>query len=214
VNADQHGAQLVVGQHHAHRHAVHREARMGGGFGLQQFGVPGIRKASRRQRFLVQRRRHEGGDVAPQCGARSPDHAVAGHAPGFGADAAGHDVPRRRHHLQHGDATRRGGGGFGHVPDFCHRPRGLPGQRQGLRCAAHRGHVAGHEGAVRGVGRPMESLDDDFRTDARGVAQRDGDGSGGRSEGGLAAHAGLSMSMNSCFSPSWAATCAATAGAP
>jgi hypothetical protein len=53
---------------------------------------------------------------------------------------------------------------------------GCPGSGQGLRCAAHRGHVAGHEGAVRGVGRVAEGLGDDLRTDARGVAQRDGDG--------------------------------------
>ena len=71
---------------------------MRSGLGLQQLGMAGIGKTGRGQCFLVQRRRDDGGDLATQGGARSPDHAVAGHAAGFGADAARHDVFRRCGH--------------------------------------------------------------------------------------------------------------------
>ena len=40
VDADQHGAQLVVGQHHAHGHLRNRHPGVAGCLGLQQFGVP------------------------------------------------------------------------------------------------------------------------------------------------------------------------------
>jgi hypothetical protein len=43
MDADQHGAQLVVGQHHAHRHLRHRHAQVRGRLGLQQLGVAGKR---------------------------------------------------------------------------------------------------------------------------------------------------------------------------
>jgi hypothetical protein len=41
VDADQHRAQFVVGQHHAHRHLRERHAGVRRGLGLQQFGVAG-----------------------------------------------------------------------------------------------------------------------------------------------------------------------------
>jgi hypothetical protein len=56
MNGDQHGFELVIGQHHAHggRHLARRAA-----FGLQQLGVPGVGLARQGQRLFVQRRRHD-----------------------------------------------------------------------------------------------------------------------------------------------------------
>jgi len=64
VNADQHGAQLVVGQHHAHRHLLQGHAGVSRGFGLQQLGVARVRQAGGSQGLLVQRRSDQAGDLA------------------------------------------------------------------------------------------------------------------------------------------------------
>ena len=39
VNGDQHRAQLVIGQHHAHGHLLHRHAQVRRCFSLKQLGV-------------------------------------------------------------------------------------------------------------------------------------------------------------------------------
>lgn len=61
ANGHQHGLELVVGQHHAHRHGC---LTRGAAFGLEQLGVAGIRLASQGQRLLVQGGRHDAGHVA------------------------------------------------------------------------------------------------------------------------------------------------------
>ena len=60
VDRDQHRAQLVVGQHHAHR----RRRAAGRGQRLQHLGVAGIGHAGRGQRLLVDRRGDDAGHLA------------------------------------------------------------------------------------------------------------------------------------------------------
>ena len=89
VDADQHGAQFVVGQHHAHRHvAPAATPACARGLGLQQLGVARERHAGGGQRLLVQRRGDERGDLAAQRGARGPDHRIRRDAAGRGAHPA------------------------------------------------------------------------------------------------------------------------------
>ena len=63
----------------------------------------------------------------------------------------------------------------------------------------HHCHIADHHAAEHFLGCIAKCFDDDFRTDARSIAQRDGHGLDQMVSHG---HAGLSMSMNSCVMPS------------
>ena len=79
MDADQHGFQFVIGQHHAHRHVAHGPAQKGRCLGLQHFGVTGElrRPAARcRQRFLVNRRGDQRLRLARQHGTGRPDNAI------------------------------------------------------------------------------------------------------------------------------------------
>ena len=204
VDGDEHHAQFLVGQHHAHRwrHAVGR------GLGrqcLQQFGVAGKRHAGRGQRFLVDGR---GDERCRLAGLHAPHRmfdaarrrgAVAGvdHAPGQRRQRVGQ---ARRH--QHRQAARRHRGQVGRRID--HRRHRRAGTAQHVA-------VAHHHGVGQGAG--QEGLDDGLGADAGGVAHRHQQGQR-RHWIRRRAHAGLPISMKRCSSPKCAATCAATAGAP
>ena len=200
MDAHEHGAQLVIRQHHAHGHLVHLLAEKGRGRGLQQLGVAGkgvVRRAGGRQGLLVQGRRDQACDLATQGRLRGPAHATPRQATGGGADTADRRLAVEHRHLQHRQCARS------------HRllrsldRRQLDATHPGRGTAQH-GHIARHETAAQSLGLGPEGLEDDFGPDARRIAQGDGQG----------LHAGLSISMNTWSSPSWAATCAATAGAP
>ncbi len=86
MDADQHGAQLVVRQHHAHRQFSDRAAQVRGRQRLQEFGMAGMFDAGRGQRLLVDRRGDDGADLAAQRRLRSPGDAVGCGATGARID--------------------------------------------------------------------------------------------------------------------------------
>jgi hypothetical protein len=166
VDRDQHGAQLVVGQHHAHR----RRRRAGAGRErLQHLGVAGVADAGGSERFLVDRRRDQRrGRAGSDDGDRLLDAARRGRA-GARVDAAERrldQVGREAVGLQHRNASGRQRRRVVGRVDPCHRKQAA-GEGGG---AAHHRDVADDEGAAR-VGR-AEPGGDDLRTDAAGVAHR------------------------------------------
>ena len=76
MDADQHGAQLVVRQHHAHWQLGDRTAQVRGRQRLQEFGMAGMFDPGRGQRLLVDRRGDDGADLAAQRSLRGPGDAV------------------------------------------------------------------------------------------------------------------------------------------
>jgi hypothetical protein len=88
MDADQHGAQLVVGQHHAHRHLLERNARMGGRLGLQQqFVCPGKVTPARCSASLCKGAVTRAA-ISPRSRLRGPDHALRRRLPGRCANLA------------------------------------------------------------------------------------------------------------------------------
>ena len=176
MDADQHGAQLVVGQHHAHGHAGQRHALVGGGLGLQQLGVPRKIHARSRQRLLVQGRGDQRRHLAAQGRAGRPDHSVGcgpaccrtDLAPGLGAGDA--------RHRQHGHAARGHGQRFVRRTDLGHRQAPHTRPRNGLGRAPQRDHIAHHKTMAQQLGRVAEGLGHDLGPDAGGVSLGDGDG--------------------------------------
>ncbi len=182
------------------------------GLGLQQFGVAGKREARGRQRLLVQRRR----DDAPRSRRASAARAAqTTQSPAMRPAAAlispsGDGRPRRARDLQHGNAARRHvGSACGGALDHGHRtaPARLAPRAPARRAARCRRRPRRSSRCVVS-GASRKALTMISGADAGRIAERD------RDRGGIALHAGLSMSMNWCARPSCAATCAATAGAP
>ena len=84
MDADQHGAQLVIGQHHAHRHLRDGDAGMSGCFGLQQLGMTREADTRQVQGFLVQRCGDQRRNFLAQRRLCSPDHTLGCSVPRSG----------------------------------------------------------------------------------------------------------------------------------
>ena len=179
VDAHQHRPQLVIGQHHAHRHPRHRHLGMPGSQRLQQFGMPGegvVGGARRRQRQLVQRRGDQGGDVAAQGGLGRPHHAAPGQFTRLRTDLAERHQRHGRADLPDRNAAGRRLQCLVQAGQRQHRQSGQPGAGDAGTGTPHARHIPGHEAAGGGVGRIAKGLGDDLRADAGGVAQGDGNG--------------------------------------
>jgi len=210
MDAHQHRTQLVVGQHHAHRHLRQRDPGVTGALGLQKLGmtrvfVPGGARGM--QRLLVQRRGHDSRHLAAQGRTRGPQNALTRQASGTRIDHPPRQLRRGRHHLQHRQLSGRHFQRLCGGVDALHAP-GVRARQQGQRTAHHPG-IACHKTTPRELRLLQPGVRNDFWPDAARVTGCDGDGAGWRVH-----QAGLSISMNSCASPSCAATWAATAGAP
>ena len=176
VNAHQHHTQLIVGQHHAHRHLYQGHARMLCSLGLQQLGVAGIRKTRRRQGLFVQRRCHQRCHFAAQRSPRSPLHALPSRLarqsthlpPRLGARQIGHGPQRH--------ATRRRLPGLGRVIEHSQGHQRLAWAQHAGSGTAQRGHFAHHKAAAQQLRRITKSLHDGFRANACTVALGDSDG--------------------------------------
>ncbi len=177
VDADQHGLELVIGQHHAHRHLGHGLAGKRCCFSLQQFGV--ARKArktcaSQGQRLLVNGCGHHGGNFARQRRACGPDNAICRRPAGGSADLPESGQAGQNTGLQHGDAARRHSLPTGNARELHHRQRQCTVTSDQLRGAAQRGHIARHQ-AARQLGRRIaKGFGDDFRADTGRIAHGDG----------------------------------------
>ena len=141
VDRDEHRAQLVVGQHHAHRRhdAAARRQR------LQHFGVAGIGDASRGERLLVDRRgddrrrlaRLARGAPPPRCRPRRPRRPA--HRRGRAARRGGPPAaPRPAAPVRSAAARAAASAGA----SITATGSSVPSQRRG---AAHDGDVADHE---------------------------------------------------------------------
>jgi len=174
MDADQHGAQLIAGQHHAHGHVGQRNACVRSRLGLQQLGVAGVVHTRRVQGFLVQRCRHQPGHLATQGRARGPHHALRCRPAGLRRDLAPGHRPRQAGQRQHRQATRR------HVQrlhgriDLRHRQLGLARPDDALRSAAQRSQVAHGETAAQQLRCVPECLGDDLGAYACRVSLGDG----------------------------------------
>ena len=184
VDGDQHGPQLVVGQHHAHR----RRRGAGRRQRLQHLGVAGIRDAGERQRLLVDGRGDDGPDGALPCQRHRLLDAGSRGGPGAGVDLAHGGVEQVRGQpigLQHGNAARWDGAGLrgGRDPG----DRELPVEAGGG--PAQHAEVTEHD-AIAGVDVLVEEqLGDDLGSDAAGVAHGQHDGQAGGVGGGFGRHA-------------------------
>ncbi len=167
-----------------------------------------VGRAGRSQRLLVQGRCHQRCDLATQGSLRGPGHATPRQSPCLGADLPRRDGRREGRHGQHRHATRRHVQGLGGAVQHDDRHIRVAGATHPGRGAAQDRRVTRDEAAGQQIRGIAEGLHDDFRADAGGVAQ--GDGQRSLHDG----QAGLSISMNSWARPSWAATWPATAGAP
>ena len=76
VNADQNGSQLIVGQHHAHRHVVNRYPGILRGLRLEQFGVSGKTDSGCGPSLFVNRRGHHSRYLAAQGHLRGLTHTL------------------------------------------------------------------------------------------------------------------------------------------
>jgi len=109
VDRYEHGAQLVVGEHHAHRHAA-------GELG-QQFGVARVRMAGAVQRLLRDGRGDDRADFAAHGHRGGALDAEIGRLAGPRVDPAGGQVGGEVDRVDHRDAfgvEGRAGGRFGH----------------------------------------------------------------------------------------------------
>ncbi|MPN12085.1 hypothetical protein SDC9_159395 [bioreactor metagenome] len=182
MDADQHGAQLVVRQHHAHRHLFQRNARMGSRLGLQKFRVPGESHACQMQRLLVQGCRDQGGNLATQSCLRGPDHTLRRGLPGSCANLAIGLGPRQPRQVQQRDSTFRNRPGFARLIDHHHGLGDGLVAVGGPRCQRSRTaqslQLAHYKAAAHGLRCSPKSLGDDFRPYACTVALGDGNGLG------------------------------------
>jgi hypothetical protein len=174
VNAHQHGAQLVAGQHHAHRHLSERHARMRCRLRLQQLGVARIVHASGVQRLLVQRRGHQAGNLPAQRRLGRPHHALRSSAPAFGRYSAKRQGAGQTGKRQHRQTTRRHLARLRRRGDDSHRQIRNAGAAHASGRAPQRGELAHDEGALHLVRRIAECFGNDLRSDARRVALGDG----------------------------------------
>jgi hypothetical protein len=176
MNADQHRAQLVTGQHHAHRHGCQRHALVGCRLGLQQFGVPREGHTGGRQRLLVQWCCYESGDVALQGGTRRPHHAIGRRTACCSADAAPRNRAGQARQLQHRHAAWR------HVPciigrhDLRHRQLQHAGSHDALRGTTQGRQIPHRKAAAQIIGSIAKGLGHDFGADTRRVTLCDGNG--------------------------------------
>ena len=168
VDRDQHGAQLVVGQHHAHRRR--RAARIGER--LQHLGMPRVADAGRGERFLVDRRSDDGCHRAAASERRRDFDAGRGGGPRMRVDASRRksiEITRQAGRHEHRDAPRRHFEGLlGAVyrcdgQHACGPSGGAPQHRQ----------VTDHEATSCAFG-IAKQLRDDLGTDAADIAHRDG----------------------------------------
>ena len=191
VDGHQHHPQLVVGEHHAHRHAAAQR--------LQHFGVAGVRRRRPRAAPPCGSARSRWPRAAPACARRtacSMQRAAAAPARTStwpnGASTRSAGIPGAA-----STGTQRGGTPAASRRRIDRRHRHAADEP---RRATHHRQVADDGAAGRCVAR--ERHRDDLRPDPAGIAHRD------------QRHAGFSISMNSCSSPNASARCAATAGAP
>jgi hypothetical protein len=208
VDRHQHDPQLLVGQHHAHRGQASRTGVLRGQR-LQHLGVAGKRDARGRQRLLVDRRGHDRARPAGHGFLDCRLDAARCTGPGLGRDPAPWQrrqagrqplgLPDRQRPRGHRAQIRRG-------IDARHGP----GQASHGERSAHHAHVGHDHGIGEFAGRP--GFGDDLRPDAAGIAH--GHQQRGQFTRLCSAHAGLSISMNSCAKPSASASRAPTAGAP
>ena len=181
-------AQLVVGQHHAHR----RQRAAGGGERLQHLGVAGIADAGRGERLLVDRR---GDDAPPPRRACTSAHRALDAARRGGAGARVDAAERR--------VDQVGRQAVGAAAPACSAAARRPRRRRD-RSAPPR--ACRRRSAPRAASRATsptttqpaaasrrERHRDDLRADAAGIAHRHGQQA--------CAHAGLSISMNSVLEP-------------
>ena len=200
MNAHQHDAQLLVGQHHAHWQLSNRTPLMRSCQGLQHLGVARVSVVGRSgqcQCRFVQWRGHQRGNFTAQGSLGRPDHALPGLAPGTGRHLTLQHQRRRFDHLQYRQAA------WWQIQ--CLTRQRQQGHRQNRRTPGHlfsgatqRGRVACNKtaaGHLRGI---AKGPGDDLGADASWIAHGDGNravylGLHGRLP---LAHAGLSMSMN------------------
>ena len=176
MDADQHGAQLVVGQHHAHRHLGNGHAGVVRSFGLQQLGVTRKIHACQRQRLFVQRRRHQRGHLPCQRSARRPLHAACGGFTGRPADLTPGGGCRHIGQLQHRNAARRNRPHIRRGGNGGHRQVGFTPTQHRLGTAAQGFHIAGDKAPAHEARMIPKGLGDDFRPDTRRIPLGDGDG--------------------------------------
>ena len=169
VDADQHGAQFVVGQHHAHRHVAParlpamrplRPAAVRCGPG---YGTPAAASASLCRGAVTS------AAISPRRAARAAQttHSAAA-VPAAALDLAPGDRLRRCGHLQHRDAARRRRQRLRRRFDQRHRQRRPPWRAAWPARRAASRHVAGDEAALRQrPGRPRKALAMISRPDAR-----------------------------------------------
>ncbi len=167
VDRHQHHAQLVVGQHHAHRR--HRLVRHGGQR-LQHLGVARKRDAGGRQRLLVDRRRDDRASGA----LLHPCHGLLDAAGGGGTGARRDRAERQLGQAMSqagrlADSQRAGGacGAVGRMRQGRYRQR----QSAGRGGTPQHAHVADHHRIVELARRGGPG--DDLRADAARVAHRD-----------------------------------------
>ena len=174
MDADQHSAQRVVGQHHAHGHLLHGHPRMARRFGLQQLGMPGEIYARQMQRLLVQRRGHHAVDFATQCRLRGPLHTGCCGAPRFCLHLPKRQRPRQAWQGPYRQAPWRHAQGV--LRRIYHRDGqcALTGPLQQLRRSPQGCHVAHGKAAMHAVRRISKRLGDDFRPNTRRIALGDG----------------------------------------
>jgi hypothetical protein len=170
MDADQHRAQRLVGQHHAHGHLLYGHARMLRRLGLQQLSVAGKINARQMQRLLVQRRGHQAINLTVQGGAGRPLHAGGGGAASLGL----HLAPRQRSwqagQWQHRQAARRYLPSIFRLRNFSHWQAALARYGQHLRGAAQGSRIAQGKAAFHALGRITKSLGDDFRANPGRIA--------------------------------------------
>ena len=195
VDGDQHDAQLIVGQHHAHGRWLGPHAGCSGQ-GLQHLGVPRIEHAGCSQGFLVDRRGDDGAAGAGQHQRHRMFDAARRRGAVAGVDRA---LRQRRQAAREAPRLHQRQAARWHLGQVVGR---VDHRRHGSPCAAQHAGVPDHHGVAQLTER--KGAGDDLRADAGGVAH-------GHDQG---LHAGLSTSMNRCSRPNCAATCAATAGAP
>ena len=176
MDADQHRAQFIACQHHAHRHRIQSHALVGGSLGLQQFGVTRVVHACSSERLFVQRRRNQCSHLTTQRGACCPPHTISSGAPCLGTDLPHRHGVGQTRKRQHWHAARGRIQGICHPIDHRHGQRRYARACNAARGASQGGHVPDDEAAAQHIGRIPERFGHDFRAYACRVALGNGDG--------------------------------------
>ena len=178
MNAHQHGAQFVVGQHHAHRHLRNGQARMGSSLRLQQLRMAGKAHARQVQRLFVQRCRHHGGNLPLQCGLGSPGHALRCRMSSRSGNLAIGLRPSQTRQIEQRNRACRHGERLGRVINHSDRLGHAWLARGGSSCqrssAPQRLQLAHHKAAVQSLRLCAKGLGNDFWADTGAVALSNG----------------------------------------